>query len=324
MSTTSSKISEQKTPLLIAIIGPTAIGKSSIAIELARRFRTEIVNADSRQFYREMRIGTAKPSVEERQGIPHHFLDDRSIETPLTAGSYEVEALKLLQDRFREKQLLFLVGGSGLYVDAILEGLDSDLPPPDEKIREELDRTLTDEGLEPLLGELKEKDPSHYEKVDRKNPRRVIRALEVIRSSGHPYSAFHGRTKKERPFRSMRIGLWTERETLYQRIEERVDQMMKQGLLDEAKALLPYQRNRLLQTVGYQELFPYFEGQKDLGTAVQEIKQNTRHYAKRQMTWFRKVPRMEWYRPEEEERIVERVEAVSGIRAQPGPTPSDT
>lgn len=324
MSTTCSKTYRSKPPLLIAIIGPTAIGKSSIALEIARRFGTEVINADSRQFYREMRIGTAKPSLEERQGVPHHFLDDRSIETPLTAGAYEEEALKRLQERFREKNILVMVGGSGLYIDAVLKGLDSGLPPPDDKIREDLNSTLANKGLAPLLEELKKKDPSHYKKVDQKNHRRIIRALEVIRSSDRPYSSFRGRSRKGRPFRSLRIGLWTDREALYQKINERVDSMVREGLLEEVKALISYRDHQILRTVGYQELFPYFDGQKDLETALEEVKQNTRRYAKRQMTWFRRDPEIEWRRPEEIERIVMQVEEASNIKARPGSAPWDT
>ncbi len=324
MSTISSKTSEGKTPLLVAIVGPTAIGKSGLAVDMAHRFGSAVINADSRQFYREMRIGTARPSTEELRGVPHYFMGDRSIEAPLTAGAFEKEAMELLEELFREKPILFLVGGSGLFIDAVLEGLDDELPPPDPEIRGALEQTLEESGSSPLLEELKEKDPHHYDKVDRDNPRRLIRALEVIRSTGRPLSSFRGKKKKERPFNILKIGLWTEREKLNERISERLDRMLREGLLDEVKALLPYREHRPLRTVGYQELFPVLEGSKDLGTACREIEKNTRHYAKRQMTWFRKAAGIEWHHPDEREKILARIEEASGIKGRPGPAPSDT
>ncbi|MFB6257367.1 MAG: tRNA (adenosine(37)-N6)-dimethylallyltransferase MiaA, partial [Flavobacteriales bacterium] len=290
----------------------------------ALRFGSAIINGDSRQFYREMRIGTARPTRAEQEGVPHYLLGDRSIDNPLSAGRYEREALELLEKLFRDHRILFLVGGSGLYLNALLQGLDRDIPAPDPELRDRLSRLYESEGTSPLLRELQEKDPEHYQKVDRANPRRLIRALEVIRTSGKPFSAFHGSNKAERAFSTLKVGLWTEREELHHRIADRVGRMFDAGLLEEAQGLLPYEDRQLLQTVGYQELFPYIKGERDLETARALIERNTRRYAKRQMTWFRKDPETLWFKPDEEERIVETIEERTGLKARPDPTPSDT
>ncbi len=324
MSTISSKTSEGDLPYLIPILGPTGIGKSGLAIELARRFGTDIINADSRQFYHEMKIGTARPSLEEQKGVPHHLMGDRSLTEAISAGDYEKEALSLLQDLFKEKSLVFLVGGSGLYIDALLYGIDKELPASDPKIREELDRRFEEEGLDPLLEELRSKDPAHYQRVDRNNPRRIIRALEVIRSSGSPYSSFRKGHTASRPFKTLKIGLWAERSELHKRIEDRVDQMLEEGLIEEVRSLLPFRDHRVLQSVGYQELFPYLDGTSDLRTARERIERNTRRYAKRQMTWFRRDPEIAWFGEQERERILPYIEERTGIKAPQGPTPSDT
>lgn len=324
MSKTSSRISDPHHRYLIVILGPTAVGKSAMAVRLAQRFGSSIINADSRQFYREMRIGTARPSESEQQDVPHYMLGDRSIEDPITAAEFEQEGLELLNELFEEQNPLFLVGGSGFYSDALLEGLDSDLPPPDPDVREELEKLYSEEGLEGLLERLRKGDPEHYEKMDRNNPRRVIRALEVLWVSGHPLSEFRGKKKASRPFTPVKIGLWTERSELHQRIENRTQRMLDEGLLDEVRSLLPYRDRRPLQTVGYQEFFPYLDGETDLESARERMERNTRRYAKRQMTWFRRDPDIEWFGPDEEEGILRRIEERTGLTARSDRAPSGT
>jgi tRNA dimethylallyltransferase len=321
---TFSRTSKEGGPFLVAIVGPTAVGKSGLAIELASRFDSAIINADSRQFYRELRIGTARPTPEEQKGVPHYLFGDRSLEEPLSAGDYEKEALPLLERLFEDHELLFLVGGSGLFLNALLHGLDDNLPPPDPRVREALHRTLEKEGVTPLLEELKEKDPEHYEQIDKRNPRRVLRALEVIRITGSPYSSFRKGARKVRPFTAIKIGLWEERSELHRRVAERVRKMLEEGLIEEVRQVLPYREHRALRTVGYQEFFPYLDGTLDLGTAKERMERNTRRYVKRQMTWFRKDEEIEWYSTREKERILARIQERTGIKARPGPAPSDT
>lgn len=322
MSKTSSKT--YNSPHLIAILGPTGVGKSQLAIELAERFDAAVLNADSRQFYSEMRIGTARPSPSEEAKVPHHFFGDRSVEEPLSAGRFEKEAIPFLNAYFQEKRSIFLVGGSGLYVDALLDGIDEELPPSDPKLREDLDRTLQEEGEATLLKELEEKDPVHYERIDQKNLRRVIRALEVIRATGRPFSSFRNKKKKERAFNTLKIGLWEERKTLHRWIGERVDRMMQEGLLEEVQGLLPYRDRKSLQTVGYQEFFPYFDGEMGLEEAKEKMERNTRRYAKRQMTWFRKDPEIAWFKPREKEGIRSYIEERTGLKGRSDRAPSDT
>lgn len=281
-------------PLLLCIVGPTAIGKTRLSIELAQAFQTEIISADSRQFFKEMSIGTAVPSPEELQSAPHHFIQDKSIHEFYSVGEFERDALALLQELFNKHKILILVGGSGLYVDAIINGLD-EFPEVSETVRQALNDEYKTEGIVPLQEELKISDPAYFKKVDINNPQRVIRALEVIRSSGLPFSGFRGKKKVERPFNSIYIGLEAPREVIYERINRRVDKMMDAGLLDEVNSLLPYKNLNALQTVGYKELFEYFEKRITLEEAVDLIKRNTRRFAKRQGTWFRKNPQINWF-----------------------------
>lgn len=300
---------------LIAIVGPTASGKTALSIELARKFNCEIISADSRQFFKEMSIGTAKPNTAEMQGIPHHFIDFISIKENYNAGKFGEDVLKFLEKYFQKKNIAILVGGSGLYVQAVCDGMDK-VPPSDEKIRAELNAQLKEKGLEFLLEKLKIIDKKYYDEADKKNPHRIIRALEVCIISGVPYSSFRKSTKddssatlthqkrtKERNFKVIKIGIEFPREKLYDRINQRVDKMFEHGLIEEAKNLHRFKSLNALQTVGYEELFEYFEDKISLEDAVEKIKQNTRRFAKRQMTWFKKDKEIFWFSPEEKEKI---------------------
>ncbi|ACU03074.1 tRNA (adenosine(37)-N6)-dimethylallyltransferase MiaA [Pedobacter heparinus] len=281
---------------LIVIVGPTGIGKTALAISLARHFSTEIISADSRQFFKEMEIGTAKPSAEELSAAPHHFINSHSIKTFFSTGDFEVQAIELISQLFKEHDLLIMVGGSGLYIDAVCKGLD-DLPETDLNIREQLNQQLAAEGLESIKKMLSEADPEYYQKVDQSNPQRIIRGLEFYLSTGTKLSAHLTNSKKVRPFNIIKIGLNMQRPELYQRINQRVDQMMEMGLLDEVKSLLPYRKYNALHTVGYTELFSYLDGEITLQQAIDHIKQNTRRFAKRQLTWFRRDDSTAWFQP---------------------------
>ena len=283
-----------KTNYLINIVGPTAIGKTSLAIQLANKFNTEIISADSRQFYKEMSIGTAVPSAEELQAAKHHFIQHISIKDNYNVGDFESEAIKKLDELFKNNKIVIMVGGSGLYTKSVLEGLDY-FPEVSLEIRQELNVKLEKEGLDSLQQQLHKLDPDYYKIVDLENPHRVIRALEVCISSGKPYSSYLNQPKKKRNFTAISIGLSAEREIIYDRINRRVDLMIAEGLLDEAKALFPKRELNALNTVGYKELFSYLEGKDSLETAVSEIKKNTRRFAKRQLTWFRKDQEINWF-----------------------------
>ena len=287
---------------LLAVVGPTGIGKTALGIQLAKHFNTEIVSADSRQFFKEMEIGTAVPSKEELEQAPHHFIQHKSIFEPYSVGDFEKEALSLLEDLFQKKDVVVMVGGSGLYVDAVISGLD-EFPEVDPEIRSKLNRRLEDEGLESLQKELEQKDPEYYKSVDLENPHRLIRALEVCVASGKPFSSFLDKPRAARPFKSFYIGIDAPRETIYERINTRVDLMMEAGLLREAENLYANKDLNALQTVGYKELFEYIEGNCSLEFAISEIKKNTRRFAKRQLTWLRKNDAILWvpYNAEPEE-----------------------
>jgi tRNA dimethylallyltransferase len=278
---------------LIVIEGPTASGKTGLSIELAKHFDAEILSCDSRQFYKEMSIGTAKPDAEERAAAVHHFVDCMSIERSYNVGDYEREAIAFLEDYYTQKDIAIMVGGSGLYIRAVCEGVD-EFPEVDKSIREAITGELETNGLEALQEELKGSDPDYYEKVDLKNPHRIIRALEICRGSGKPFSSFHGQGKVQRPFQVIKIGINWERPVLYDRINLRVDLMMEAGLLEEVKFLYPKRKLNALQTVGYRELFGYLDGTTTLIEAIELLKRNTRRYAKRQMTWFRKEKDLHW------------------------------
>src|SRR6056297_702812 len=281
------------TKVLLTVVGPTAIGKTALAIQLAHHFDTEILSADSRQFFKEMEIGTAVPTKEELKKVPHHFIQHKSIFEPYSVGDFEKEAIKLLDDLFLNKDIVIMVGGSGLYVDAVVSGLN-EFPEVDPEIREKLNQQLEEEGLESLQNELKQRDPKYYKSVDLDNPHRLIRALEVCIASNKPYSSFLNRPKPKRPFKTLYVGIDAPREVIYDRINARVDLMMDAGLLDEVKKLYPHKKLNALQTVGYKELFEYIGGQSTLEFAVSEIKKNTRRFAKRQLTWLRKNDGILW------------------------------
>lgn len=278
---------------LITIVGPTAIGKSALAVVLAKELKTEIISADSRQFYRELRIGTAVPTLEEQGGITHHFLQHKSIHDTYTVGDFETDALEKLALLFKKYSVVVMAGGSGLYNDAVLYGLDS-FPAIDSAIRMQLNNLLQEEGIASLQARLQQADPVYFKQVDTQNPRRLLRALEVITATGKPYSSFLQKKKAPRQFIPIIIGLTAPREIIYQRINERVENMMEQGLLSEAREYYPYRHLNALQTVGYKELFCYLEGSCTLEEAILDIKKNTRRYAKRQLTWFRRNPATWW------------------------------
>ncbi|MFB5946560.1 tRNA (adenosine(37)-N6)-dimethylallyltransferase MiaA [Albibacterium profundi] len=287
---------------LVCIVGPTAVGKTSMAIDLANAYQTEIISADSRQFYKEMNIGTAKPNAEELAAAPHHFIDSHSISQDYSAGDFEVDALKLLEQLFEKHNIVILTGGSGLFVNAVCYGLDK-LPKPAAGVRETLTRTYESEGVTYLQERLKEVDPEYYNEVDHGNPQRMIRALEVFETTGLAFSKWRKKDLELRNFNILPIGLHMDRELLYERINKRVDNMIRNGLLDEVKKLLPYREKGPLQSVGYSELFDYLDGTISLERAIELIKRNSRRYAKRQLTWFKKMPEIEWFQPHEQKGI---------------------
>lgn len=295
---------------LITIVGPTAIGKTSLSILIASYFNTEIISCDSRQFYKEMTIGTAVPEKEELAVVPHHFIQNRSIFEDYNVGAYERDALNVLDTLFKKHNTVVMVGGSGLYVKSVLEGLD-DFPKIDPSIRLELKHVLETEGIIPLQDQLKKLDVTTYNTIDIENPQRVIRALEICIGSNLPYSSYTGKLKKKRKFNSIVIGLNGEREKIYERINRRVDLMVEKGLLDEAKKLYPNKELNALQTVGYKELFSFFEEKVTKDEAIQEIKKNTRRFAKRQLTWFNKDASIYWFDFETDtDNILKKIEDV--------------
>ncbi|MHC5354541.1 tRNA (adenosine(37)-N6)-dimethylallyltransferase MiaA [Myroides sp. LJL115] len=279
---------------LIVVIGPTAIGKTALAIDIAKHFKCEIISCDSRQFYKEMRIGTAVPSPEELSLAPHHFIQNKSIDQSYSVGDFEREALETLEVLFQKNPIQVMVGGSGLYVNAVLEGLD-DFPDIDPSIRESLNQELIDKGLPFLQEKLKQLDSIHYQKVALDNPQRVIRALEICLGTNQPYSSFLNKKQGKRNFTPIIIGLSADRQIMYDRINIRVDKMMQEGLLKEASDLFEHRSNNALQTVGYREIFNFLEGQCDLNKAIEDIKTNTRRFAKRQITWFKRTPEVHWF-----------------------------
>ncbi|GAA4303249.1 tRNA (adenosine(37)-N6)-dimethylallyltransferase MiaA [Aestuariibaculum suncheonense] len=279
---------------LISIIGPTAIGKTALSIKLANHFNTEIISADSRQFFKEMQIGTAAPSPEELAAARHHFIHHKSIQENYSVGSFEKDALSCLETLFKTHDIVIMVGGSGLYVDAVTKGLD-DFPDVDPSIRTTLNNDLETKGLTHLQTQLKTLDPISYNTIAIDNPHRVIRALEICIGTEQPYSSFLNKGKNKRSFKTLTVGLTADREIIYNRINRRVDIMMDEGLLDEVQQLLPYKDLNALNTVGYKELFNYLDGEWDLEFAVSEIKKNSRRFAKRQLTWFKKTENALWF-----------------------------
>ena len=292
---------------LIVLLGPTGIGKTDLSISLAQHFKSPIISSDSRQIYREMRIGTAVPDDEQLAAVKHYFIGSRSIHDDYTAGKYEFDVLNLLDEIFPQNPNVFLVGGSGLYIDAVCRGIDA-IPATDEDIRENLIKRLDDEGLESLRFELKRLDPDIFDVIDIKNPKRILRALEVCLTSGQPYSKLRTNFSKTRDFNIIKIGLNIPREELYNRINLRVDMMMQQGLLDEAQKLYPYSHLNALKTLGYKELFDYFNGNITLEKAVDLIKRDTRHYAKRQLSEFARYNDIEGFSPSDVDSNVKYIE----------------
>lgn len=289
-------MAEYASKKLIVICGPTAVGKTKAAIEVALHFNTHIISADSRQFFKEMNIGTAKPSADELAMVSHHFVGHLSIHDFYTPGDFERDAIQKLDDLFKNHKTVVMVGGSGLYIQAVCEGIDN-IPTVDISIRNFLNQKYEYQGLAPLLEQLKWLDSEYYFKVDRNNPQRIIRALEVCLGTGKPFSSFHHQTKVQRNFTVYKIGLNLPREILYSQINHRVDAMIQAGLENEARGLWPHKHINALQTVGYSEFFDYFEGKTDFETAIELIKQHTRNYAKRQISWFNRDKEVIWCHP---------------------------
>jgi tRNA dimethylallyltransferase len=289
---------------LIVIVGPTAIGKTALAITIANTLNTEIISADSRQFFKEMEIGTAKPSPEELLAAPHHFVNSHSVTRLFSTGEFELEALERISELFAKKDQVVMVGGSGLYINAVLNGLD-ELPDTDLSIREALNEQFRVEGISAIQSQLALLDPEYYEAVDQSNPQRMIRGLEFHLSTGKKLSSFLSKSKKQRPFKVIKIGLNQDRAQLYERINQRVDVMMAKGLLKEVEHLAPFKGNNALKTVGYAELFDYLDGNISLVEAVEKIKQNTRRFAKRQLTWFRRDQEIKWFEPQQTDDIID-------------------
>ncbi|MFV0404807.1 MAG: tRNA (adenosine(37)-N6)-dimethylallyltransferase MiaA [Bacteroides graminisolvens] len=288
---------------LLVIIGPTGVGKTELSLRIAENFGTEIVSADSRQLYANLKIGTAAPTPEELQRVPHHFIGTLQLTDYYSAAQYEEDALKLLDHLFQTKDVVILTGGSMMYVDAVCKGID-DIPTVDEETRKTLLERYEKEGLEQLCAELKLLDPDYYKIVDLKNHKRVIHALEICYMTGKTYTSFRTQEKKTRPFRMIKIGLTRDREELYARINQRVDIMMEQGLLDEVKQVYPYRQLNSLNTVGYKELFNYLDGEWALPFTIDKIKQNSRIYSRKQMTWFKRDEEIRWFHPNQEEDIL--------------------
>ncbi|WP_069660721.1 tRNA (adenosine(37)-N6)-dimethylallyltransferase MiaA [Arcticibacter eurypsychrophilus] len=292
---------------LIVIAGPTAIGKTELAIKVALNFDTEIISADSRQFYKEMSIGSAKPNQTELEAVKHHFIDSISIEESYSAGSFENEALFKLNEIYHKKNTVVLVGGSGLFIKAVCEGFD-EFPDVDPLVRDLLNKEYAAKGIQTLQDQLEKLDPSYAKEVDLNNPQRLIRALEVCISTGQPFSIYRSNSiKQNRPFSSIKIGLNMERPLLYERINKRVDMMIVAGLVDEVEKLKPFRHLNALNTVGYSEIFDYLDGSLSLEQAIDKIKQNTRRFAKRQLTWFRKDPEISWFHPEDYSSIISHI-----------------
>lgn len=286
---------------LIVITGPTAVGKTALTIELARHFGTPVINADSRQIYRELRIGTASPTAEQMQQAKHYFVGTKSLDDYYNAAMYEQDVLQCLA--VSPSSVNLLSGGSMMYIDAVCNGID-DIPTIRDDIREEMKRRYQEEGLESLCEQLRRLDPEHYDIVDRQNPRRVIHALEICIQTGQTYTSFRKQTKKQRPFNIIKIGLNRDRDELYNIINVRVDAMMQEGLLEEATTLYPKRHVNALNTVGYKELFAYMDGQWTLEEAIERIKGNTRRYARKQLTWFKRDQQIRWFHPDEKENIL--------------------
>jgi len=300
---------------LLVICGPTASGKSDVAIQLAQHYGTEIISTDSRQLFKEMNIGTAKPTEDQLAAVPHHFIDHVSVEQEYNAGTFEKESLLLLEQLFHEKELVIAAGGTGLYINALTDGLD-DIPNAGKEVREGIISEFKAHGLEHLRRLAKEADPDTYELIDTSNHQRLMRIIEVFRVSGQPISFFRKNHKKERSFKVVKIGMEVERTVLYDRINKRVDTMIRDGFLDEVRGLVAYKEKNALQTVGYSELFDHLEGNISLARATELIKRNSRRYAKRQMTWFRKDESIKWFNPASIDDMINHIDSITRHKAR--------
>ena len=296
------------TKTLIVIVGPTGSGKTALSLSVAQHYACPIISTDSRQFYRGIPIGTAQPTAEEQAAVEHHFIASHALEDDFNCGAYEVAALKRLEELFLKHDVVVAVGGSGLYIKALTDGMD-DLPGVSSELRQSLSARLQSEGLEALAEELKALDPAFYEVVDRKNPARVLRALEVCIATGKPYSSLRTGVRRERDFNIVKIGTQMDREVLYERIDRRVDIMIDEGLEQEARAVYDKRHLNSLQTVGYREMFDYFDGTTTRDEAIELIKRNSRRYAKRQMTWFRRDEEIAWFEPSDCDKILQYIDS---------------
>ena len=288
---------------LIVITGPTAVGKTALCLDIAQHYGIPIINADSRQIYKELQIGTASPTAEQLSQVKHYFVGTLSLNDYYSASLFEQQVLEILDSEFREHDYALMTGGSMMYIDAVCNGID-DIPTVDDETREKLKSRLANEGLESLVEELRKLDPEYYEIVDKQNPRRVVHGLEICLMTGKTYTSFRKREKKQRPFRIIKIGLNRDREELYNRINQRVDQMMNDGLLKEAQQLYPMRQMNALNTVGYKELFTYLDGIWSLEEAIERIKGNTRRYARKQLTWYKKDEQIRWFHPDDKDNII--------------------
>jgi len=289
-------MSMKNTKRILVIVGPTAIGKTRLSIELAKVLNTEIISCDSRQFYKELLIGTTPPTPKELSEVKHHFIQHLSVENDFNAGQFEIDAIAKIEKLHKTKDTIIIVGGSGLYIDAICEGFDK-MPEISTKLRIQLSQEFTEKGLVWVQDAIKEIDPEFYANCDKQNPQRLLRALEVYKTTGEKFSSYKTQNPKKRPFEIIKIGLNTEREVLYNRINDRVNKMLEKGLLEEVESLLHFQERNALQTVGYKEIFSFYNNECTLEQAVANIKKNTRRFAKRQLTWFRKDENTEWFEP---------------------------